>query len=451
MVPLFPSLAMVKHVHIAPRQATSCDARTATWAYGTDHCRPGPIFPHAPLPNFSGRWRQVTPGTNSCERKAKEHQSNTGFIVTTSVLPPFFNLAVSVRCKGSLTPLNILSGIFCTKRLWSYLVFCLPTLCHGPKSASMMSRHLWKSLRRFWRKAGKTTGLPAEGSTMLVHLDAGQYSYSLSSKSAPWFWKECFLPCENIPSHRRSGRIFFRGNSFSSPRSLLRPFVKVAGNQFRHKSRPQLFARDTGPLLHQWQHMCTVHLAHDLRLIDIYIYSTLVTLQWNLQGVVQILVLPPFPYLLHSSPASFAYFLCDFIVGFLCCPTGRCLVGWLFRFHHRRRGVSGQKLKVVMRITTRCHPDAVWSSPHPCHPRHPSKTSFAVEACSTKLAWFASSTWRREKATQNSTSVTSEDQTFHCKAKKCVSNNPSDYCVGLLRQTRNDQAVPKYHAWSREG
>lgn len=161
MVPLFPSLAMVKHVHIAPRQATSCDARTATWAYGTDHCRPGPIFPHAPLPNFSGRWRQVTPGTNSCERKAKEHQSNTGFIVTTSVLPPFFNLAVSVRCKGSLTPLNILSGIFCTKHLWSYLVFCLPTLCHGPKSASMMSRHLWKSLRRFWRSAGRPVVLPA--------------------------------------------------------------------------------------------------------------------------------------------------------------------------------------------------------------------------------------------------------------------------------------------------
>lgn len=145
---------------------------------------PFPAWPASfrmrPAPNFFCRWRQVTPGINSSERKAKEHQSNTGFIVTTSVLPPFFNLAVSVRCKGSLTPLNVLSGILYETfhHLWSYLVFSL--LCHSPKSASMMSRHLWKSGSRFWRKAvfcnraGKTTGLYADGSTMLVHLHAGQ-------------------------------------------------------------------------------------------------------------------------------------------------------------------------------------------------------------------------------------------------------------------------------------
>lgn len=292
-----------------------------------------------------------------------------------------------------------------------------------------------------------------------LRVQASSLTCSLSSKSALWFSKNVFpldVPMDKACLVKTFQAIvdlvviFFKATLFRLLRSLLGPFVQVAGNQFGHKSRPQLFARDTGPLLHQWQQMCTVHLAHDLRLIDIYIYSTSVTLQWNLQCVVQIRVLPPFPYLIHCSPASVAYFLRDFIVGFLCCPpgrflfcpSGRCLVGWLFRFHHRRRGVTGQKLKVVMRITTRCHPDAVRSPPHPFHPWKPA--SLWRHAPPNQLG-FASSTGRREKATL---AALAKIKRSIAKLKD-VFQTIRQTIVGLLRQTRNDQAVPKYHAYPR--
>ena len=103
---------------------------------------------------------------------------------------------------------------------------------------------------------------------------------------------------------------------------LLRPFVKVTWHQLCHKSSTQMtILSNTGCLLHKWQHMCTVHRAHDARLLDSGICSIWITLQRNLQCKVLVLAGCIGSYFIDSSPTSLAQFPGDFIVGFPFCPA----------------------------------------------------------------------------------------------------------------------------------